>query len=255
MDLKGKVALVTGATSGIGYAIAHVLARHNCNVVITGLGALSEVAQVVNSLSSLGEGKAIHYTSDLTQVEDIEPLVNFTQTTFGEIDILVNNAAVHHMAPIESFDIDKWNEIVSVNLSASFHLIRLTLPTMRHKGWGRILNVADAHSLIASPYQAAYVATKHGLAGLTKVVALETAQDSITCNTICPGLVMTSLLSQEIEDKSPSTSNEDLMLNQEPSHHLIKPQALEELVMFLLSESASQVTGSSLSVDGGWISK
>jgi 3-hydroxybutyrate dehydrogenase len=261
LSLKGKTAIITGATSGIGYAIAESLAKGNCNVVINGFASLSEIANVVGYLSSLGEGKAVHCASDLTKLEDIQSLIQFTQESFGGADILVNNAGIQHVAPIEDFSVEQWDMVVSLNLSACFHLMRLTLPFMRTKGWGRIINIASAHGLVASVNKIGYVAAKHGLLGMTKVVALETARENITCNAICPGWVLTPLVQKQIEEHAKAgnmtveQASDELLAEKQPSGSFVKPEAIGELALFLTTEAAAQMTGAALPIDGGWVAR
>ncbi|MEI8295990.1 MAG: 3-hydroxybutyrate dehydrogenase [Alphaproteobacteria bacterium] len=261
MSLKGKTAIITGATSGIGYAIAETLASNNCNVVINGFAELHELANIVGYLSSLGDGKAVHCASDLTKLDDIQSLIQFTQDSFGGADILVNNAGMQHVAPIEDFSVENWDKVIALDLSACFHLIRLTLPFMRTKGWGRIVNIASAHGLVASVNKIGYVTAKHGLVGMTKVVGLETAQENITCNAICPGWVLTPLVKKQIEERAKvgnitvEQASAELLAEKQPSGAFVKPEAIGELVLFLTTEAAAQMTGTSLSIDGGWVAR
>lgn len=261
MSLTGKTAIITGATSGIGYAIAEALAKNNCNIVINGFADLRDIANIVGYLSSIGQGKAVHCASDLTKLEDIQNLIDFTQENFGGADILVNNAGIQHVAPIEDFSVEQWDKVIALDLSACFHLMRLSLPFMRAKGWGRIINIASAHGLVASVNKIGYVAAKHGLLGMTKVVALETAQENITCNAICPGWVLTPLVQKQIEERakaeniSVEKASADLLFEKQPSGAFVKPEAIGELVFFLTTEAAAQMTGAALPIDGGWVAR
>jgi len=261
VNLKGKTAIRTGATSGIGYAIAETLAKNDCNVVINGFADLKEIANIVGYLSSLGQGKAVHCDSDLTKIEDIQNLIQFTRENFGGVDILVNNAGMQHVAPIEDFSVEQWDKLIALDLSACFHMIRLCLPFMKAKKWGRIINIASAHGLVASVNKVGYVTAKHGLVGMTKVVGLETARENITCNAICPGWVLTPLVEKQIEERaqkqkiSVEQASQDLLIEKQPSGAFVKPESIGEMVLFLTTEAASQITGAALSIDGGWVAQ
>lgn len=258
MDFSGKTVLVTGATSGIGLGIAEVFAQKNANVLINGFGTPMEISNVVGALSQLGSGKVMHCASDLSKLEDIEMLVEFGRDTFGGIDILVNNAGIQHVAPIDEFPLDKWDLVLNLNLTSCFHLIRLCLPGMRQKSFGRIINIASAHGLVASAGKSAYVAAKHGLLGLTKVVALETARENITCNAICPGWVLTPLVQKQIDMRaekegiSVDKAKDDLVGEKQPSYEFVTPEQLGEFAAFLASDAAKQMRGACMPMDGGW---
>ncbi|MDR6710908.1 3-hydroxybutyrate dehydrogenase [Pseudomonas hunanensis] len=256
MTLNGKTALVTGSTSGIGLGIAQVLAAAGANIILNGFGdaqpALAEIARQ--------GGKVAHHPADLSNVAQIEDLFAFALREFGSVDILVNNAGIQHVAPVEAFPVEAWDKIIALNLSAVFHGSRLALPGMRARNWGRIINIASVHGLVGSTGKAAYVAAKHGVIGLTKVVGLETATSNVTCNAICPGWVLTPLVQEQIDARAaagvdPLQAQEDLLAEKQPSRAFVTPQHLGELVLFLCSEAGSQVRGAAWNVDGGWLAQ
>jgi 3-hydroxybutyrate dehydrogenase len=248
MFLQGKTALVTGSTSGIGLAIARALAAEGAKLILNGFGDAAEIAKLQ---AELGADYSGH---DLTKPAEIEEMM----AAAGEIDILVNNAGTQHVAPIDQFPVDKWDLILALNLSAAFHTIRLALPAMKNKGWGRIINTASAHSLVASPNKSAYVAAKHGIAGLTKTVALEAAQAGVTCNCISPGYVWTSLVENQIPDTMASRNLtreqviNDVMLAAQPTKKFVTIDQVAALALFLCRDEAGSITGSNYSIDGGW---
>jgi len=252
MILEGKVALVTGSTSGIGLAIARAFAAEGAKLMINGFGPADEIERECRELN------AVHDGADLSDPEAIERMIRHCGETLGPPDILVNNAGIQHVSPVESFPPEKWDAIVAVNLSAVFHTTRLALPAMREKGWGRIVNTASAHSLVASPNKSAYVAAKHGVAGFTKSVALETARDGITVNCISPGYVWTPLVENQIPDtmKARNMTREqvmnDVLLAAQPTKKFITPEQVAALAVFLCREEASAITGANISMDGGW---
>jgi 3-hydroxybutyrate dehydrogenase len=252
MSLEGKVALVTGSTSGIGLAIATALSRAGAKLMINGFGDAADIARECEKLG------AVHDRADLSDPSAIEQMVARCADELGSIDILVNNAGIQHVAPIEDFPPDKWDAVIAINLSAAFHAIRLAVPAMKAKGWGRIISTASAHSLVASPNKSAYVAAKHGIAGLTKTVALETARDGITVNCISPGYVWTPLVEQQIPDtmKTRGLTREqvinDVLLAAQPTKRFVTPEEVAALALFLCGEDARSITGANLSVDGGW---
>ncbi|MBA1275858.1 3-hydroxybutyrate dehydrogenase [Stutzerimonas azotifigens] len=253
MNLTGKTALVTGSTSGIGLGIALKLAEAGANLVLNGFGDNeAAVAQV-----SQHGGNVIHHPADVSRAEEIEALFEVIGQTFGAVDILVNNAGIQHVAPVEAFPVERWDQIIAINLTSAFHTTRLALPGMRARNWGRIVNIASAHGLVASANKSAYVAAKHGLVGLTKSVALETATTGITCNALCPGWVLTPLVQQQIDSRAQASGNaeqarHDLLAEKQPSLEFVEPAQLGELTLFLCSEAASQVRGAAWSMDGGW---
>jgi len=259
--LNGKTALVTGSTSGIGKAIATRFAKDGANVVLNGFGDGNEIEAFRASLEADHGVKAAYSGADLTDEAAIMALMDRVEAEFGGADILVNNAGVQHVSPIEEFPVAKWNLIISLNLSAAFHTIRRAIPGMKEKGWGRIINTASAHALVASPYKAAYVAAKHGIAGLTKVVALEGAKEGVRCNAICPGYVYTPLVENQIADtaKSRGISEEevknDVLLAAQPTKEFVTPEQVAAMASFLCSEDANQINGALMQIDGGWVAQ
>ncbi|WP_417793020.1 3-hydroxybutyrate dehydrogenase [Terasakiella pusilla] len=256
--LNGKTALVTGSTSGIGLGIAHAFAKAGCNVVLNGLGNADDIAALVDRFNQDYDAKTVFLGADLMNVSEIENLMADAAAEFGGVDILVNNAGIQHVAPMEDFAPEKWDQVIALNLSACFHTTRLALPYMKEKNWGRIINVASAHGLVASVNKAAYVAAKHGVLGMTKVCALETAETGITANSICPGWVRTELVERQIEKRAAESGRtveeeaRDLLTEKQPSKEFVTPAQLGEAALFLASDAASQMTGTSLSMDGGW---
>ena len=256
--LKNKTALVTGSTSGIGLAYARALAAEGANVVINGFGKADEIEKERAGIES-EFGVACRYSgADMTKPAEIAKMIADAETEFGAIDVLVNNAGIQHVSPVEEFPIEKWDQIIAINLSSAFHTIRAALPAMKKKGWGRIINTASAHALVASPYKAAYVSAKHGIAGLTKTVALEVAEDGITVNAICPGYVWTPLVEAQIPDtmKARNMSEEevkkDVLLAAQPTKKFVTVDQVAAMAIFLCSDAGSSITGSLMSMDGGW---
>jgi 3-hydroxybutyrate dehydrogenase len=259
--LKGKTALVTGATSGIGLGIAEALAEARCNIVINGFGDATEIEALRGKLETT-HGVTVRYDgADMSKPATIEAMVKKAVSEFGAVDILVNNAGIQHVAPIDEFPPDKWDAIIAINLVANFHTIRHVLPGMKKKGWGRVINIASAHALVASPFKSAYVAAKHGVAGLTKTVALEVAQQGITANAICPGYVRTPLVEKQIPDtaKARGVTEEqvinDVLLAAQPTKKFVTVEQVAGLALYLASDAAASVTGAILSMDGGWTAK
>jgi 3-hydroxybutyrate dehydrogenase len=256
--LAGKVSLITGSTSGIGLGIARALAAAGSAVVLNGLGAAAEIAKTREQLAA-EFGVTVDYSpADMTKPASITEMIAATIAAHGRLDVLVNNAGIQHVAPLEQFPPEKWDAILSINLSSAFHTTRAVLTAMRQNKFGRIINIASAHGLVASPYKAAYVAAKHGIVGLTKVTALETAEDGITCNAICPGYVYTPLVEAQIDGqaKAHHISREkvirDVLLAQQPNKHFASVEELGALTVFLASDAAASITGIALPVDGGW---
>ncbi|OOG10758.1 MULTISPECIES: 3-hydroxybutyrate dehydrogenase [unclassified Pseudomonas] len=254
--LTGKTALVTGSTSGIGLGIALSLAKAGANVVLNGFGDASKVIAEVQQFG----GKVGHHPADVSDPAQIADMVAYADREFGGIDILVNNAGIQHVAPVEEFPVERWDSIIAINLSSVFHSTRLCLPRMRAKNWGRIINIASVHGQVGSTGKAAYVAAKHGVIGLTKVVGLETATTHVTCNAICPGWVLTPLVQKQIDDRAatgidPQQAQHDLLAEKQPSLEFVTPPQLGELVLFLCSEAGSQVRGAAWNIDGGWLAQ
>lgn len=255
--MRGKVALVTGSTSGIGLAIATELARHGADVLLHGLGPYEHA---LHDLRLLGPRIAYH-PADLRCPNQIQELIEFCSSQLGPIDILVNNAGIQFVAPVDQFPTNQWDDVLAVNLSAPFHTTRLALPSMRLRNWGRIINVASVHGLVASPLKSAYVAAKHGLVGFTKTVALETASTNVTVNAICPGWVLTPLVQKQIDDKasklniSPADAATELLLEKQPSLEFVSPQQIADLVVFLCSPHANSIRGAAWNIDGGWLAQ
>jgi 3-hydroxybutyrate dehydrogenase len=252
MILQGKTALVTGSTSGIGLAIAKALAAEGAKVMVNGFGDPADIARECEELG------AIHDGADMSDPAAIERMMSRCAEELGGPDILVNNAGIQHVSPVENFPVEKWDAIIAINLSAAFHTTRLALPGMKSKGWGRIVNTASAHSLVASPNKSAYVAAKHGIAGFTKTVALEAARDGVTANCISPGYVWTPLVENQIPDtmKAWNLTREqvmnDVLLAAQPTKLFVTPEEVAALALFLCRDEAQSITGANLSMDGGW---
>ena len=252
MILEGKVALVTGSTSGIGLAIARALSGEGAKVMLNGFGDPAEIEKIKSELGAPHDG------ADLSDPAQIEAMVRHCTDELGAPDILVNNAGIQHVSPVESFPSDKWNALLAINLSAVFHTTRLTIGSMKQKQWGRIINTASAHSLVASPNKSAYVAAKHGVAGFTKTVALEAAKDGVTVNCISPGYVWTTLVENQIPDtmKARGLTREqvlnDVLLAAQPTKRFVTPEEVAALALFLCRDEAKSITGANLSMDGGW---
>ncbi|MBV8048147.1 MAG: 3-hydroxybutyrate dehydrogenase [Paludibacterium sp.] len=256
-SLVGKTALVTGSTSGIGLGIACALAEAGANIVLNGFGPEQEAHDKIAE-----RGAQVRYHgADLRHPGEIAALMTYAAQQFGAVDILINNAGIQHVAPVETFDPGKWDDILALNLSAAFHTIRLAVPAMRERGWGRIVNIASVHGLVASVNKTAYVAAKHGLIGLTKSVALELAQTNITCNAICPGWVLTPLVAKQIADRaaaqgiSQEQAQTQLLQEKQPSQRFVTPAQLGELALFLTGEAAAEVRGAAWNMDGGWVAQ
>jgi 3-hydroxybutyrate dehydrogenase len=256
--LKGKVAVVTGSTSGIGLAYARAFAGAGANIVLNGMGAPADVEKERSAIESDFGVKAVYSPADMAKPSEIAELITLAEKTFGSVDVLVNNAGVQHVAPIEEFPVDKWNAIIGINLSSAFHTIRAAVPGMKRRGWGRIITTASAHSLVASPFKSAYVAAKHGIVGLTKTVALELARSKITCNCISPGYVWTPLVEKQIPNtmRARNMSRDqvinDVLLAAQPTKEFVTVEQVASLALFLCSQDAAQITGANLSIDGGW---
>jgi 3-hydroxybutyrate dehydrogenase len=257
MMLDGKTALVTGSTSGIGLGIARALAAQGADIVLNGFGEPDDIARIESELRGWGV-RTVHDPADLRVPREIEAMMARAADEFGRVDILVNNAGIQHVAEIEAFPPHQWDAILAVNLSSAFHTIRCALPAMKAANWGRIVNIASAHGLVASAQKVAYVAAKHGIIGLTKTVGLETATTGITCNAVCPGWVLTPLVERQIEDRAATAgvsidaAKKSLLGEKQPSQEFVTPEQVAAVVVFLCSESSSQVRGAAWNVDGGW---
>jgi 3-hydroxybutyrate dehydrogenase len=253
-----KTALVTGSTSGIGLGIATALAAGGANVILNGFGDANEIDKLRARLAADHAVEVRYDGADLSQQDAIERMMGGAIAEFGAIDILVNNAGIQFVAPIDEFPVAKWNAILALNLTASFHTIRLALPAMKAKKWGRIVNIASAHALVASPYKSAYVAAKHGIAGLTKTVALEVATQGITMNAVCPGYVWTPLVEKQIPDTAKARGLteaqviNDVLLHAQPTKEFVQVAEVAALAAFLASDAAASITGAVIPIDGGW---
>lgn len=258
MTLAGKTAVITGSTSGIGLAYAKTLASEGANIVINGFGAADAIEAERTGIESRYDVKCIYHGADMTKPTEIADMIGTAVTSFGSVDVLINNAGIQHVEAIENFPIEKWDAIIAINLSSAFHSIRAALPHMKRAGWGRIINTASAHALVASPFKVAYVAAKHGIAGLTKTVALETAEDKITVNAICPGYVWTPLVEKQIPDTMQARNmteeqvKKDVLLAAQPTKEFVTVDQVAAIAVFLCSDAAASITGSLLPVDGGW---
>lgn len=254
---KNKTAIVTGSTSGIGLGMARALAAQGANVMLNGFGDATVIDGIRKELGALGVGVDYH-AADMTKPAEIADLVAQTAARFGGVDILINNAGIQHVAPIEEFPVDRWDAVIAINLSSAFHTMRVALPGMKQRGWGRIINIASVHGLVASTAKSAYVAAKHGIVGLTKVAALETATTGVTVNAICPGWVLTPLVQKQVDARAQAAgiSNEDakraLLAEKEPSMQFTTAEQLAELAVFFCSPAADNVRGVAWAMDGGW---
>jgi 3-hydroxybutyrate dehydrogenase len=256
--LKGKTAVVTGSTSGIGLAIARALAKEGANITINGFGDKAAIETERAGIEKDFGVKAIYSAADMTKPAEIVDMIKTAEKTFGSVDVLVNNAGIQHVSPIEDFPVDKWDAIIAINLSAAFHAIRTAVPGMKARKWGRIVNTASAHSLVASPFKSAYVTAKHGLTGLTKTVALEVATFGITANCISPGYVWTPLVEKQIPDTMKARNmtaeqvKRDVLLAAQPTKEFVTVDQVASLAVYLCSDAAAQITGANISIDGGW---
>ncbi len=256
--LAGRVSLVTGSTSGIGLGIARALAEAGSAVVLNGFGDAAEIAGIRDQMAENSGVEVSYSAADMTKPEAIAGMIDTALAEHGRLDVLVNNAGIQHVAPLEQFPVQKWDAILSINLSSAFHTMRLALPAMRRNGFGRIINIASAHGLVGSPFKAAYVAAKHGIVGLTRVAALETAEQGITCNAICPGYVYTPLVEAQIDGQarahgiSRDQVIHDVLLAQQPNKRFATVEELGAVTVFLASDAAASITGTALPIDGGW---
>jgi len=256
--LAGKVAVVTGSTSGIGLAIARGLAAEGCAVMLNGLGDAGEIERTRRGLVEETAAAVEYDGADMRDPAAIARMIDAARAAFGSVDILVNNAGIQHVAPVEAFPAEKWDAILAINLSAAFHAIRAALPHMKAKAWGRIVNIASAHGLVASPFEAAYVTAKHGVLGLTKTVALETAENGVTCNALCPGYVRTPLVEKQIDDQAKAHNIprdqviRDVLLARQPTKKFVEAEEVAAATVFLCTPSAASITGIALPIEGGW---
>ena len=256
--LANKTALITGSTSGIGLGIANALAAQGANIMLNGFGEPALIDALKKDLAARHGVKVLHHGADMTKPAEIEDMIRSTESQLGRLDVLVNNAGIQHVAPVEAFPVDRWDAVIAINLSSAFHTIRCALPGMRSRGFGRIINVASVHGLVASAQKSAYVAAKHGLVGFTKSVALETANTPITCNAICPGWVLTPLVQKQVDAKAQAKhlSNDaakyELLIEKQPSGEFVTPEQLGALAVFLCSDAATQIRGAAWNMDGGW---
>jgi 3-hydroxybutyrate dehydrogenase len=252
--LTGKTALVTGSTSGIGLGIAQVLAKAGANIVLNGFGDVEAAKAEFKGM----KGRLGYHGADMSKPAEIEAMVRYAQAEMGGVDILVNNAGIQHVAPVDEFPVDKWDAIIAINLTSAFHTTRLALPQMKQRGWGRIINIASVHGLVASVHKGAYLAAKHGLVGLSKGVALETATQGITVNCICPGWTDTAIIQPQIEARAAQCGGDrsagirELLREKQPNLTLLPPERIGDVAVFLCSEVAAGITGVALPVDGGW---
>ena len=259
--LKGKTALVTGSTSGIGLATARALAADGANIVLNGFGEAAAIEKERAGLEQEFGIKARYSPADMSKPAEIAEMIRATEKEFGALDVLVNNAGIQHVANIEDFPVEKWDAVIAINLSSSFHTIRAAVPGMKARQWGRIVNIASAHGLVASAQKVAYVSAKHGLVGMTKVVALETANSGITCNAICPGWVLTALVQAQIDARAkasgkPIREEEIALLSEkQPMHQFTRPESIGALAVFLCGNAAASITGAAYSIDGGWVAQ
>jgi 3-hydroxybutyrate dehydrogenase len=256
--LKGKNALVTGSTSGIGLGYARALAEQGANVTINGFGDAAAIEKERSGIEKDFGVRAVYSPADMTKPAEIADMVHAAEKTFGSVDILINNAGIQYVSPIEEFPAEKWDQIIAINLSSAFHTIRAAVPGMKARKWGRIINTASAHSLVASPFKAAYVSAKHGLAGLTKTVALEVATFGITANCISPGYVWTPLVEKQIPDTMKARGmtaeqvKRDVLLAAQPTKEFVTVEEVAALAVYLCSDAAKAITGANMSIDGGW---
>jgi 3-hydroxybutyrate dehydrogenase len=259
--LKGKSAIVTGSTSGIGKAVAEALAASGANVMLNGFGDAGEIEKQRAALAASARVEVGYHPADMAKPAEIRDLVASAQRKFGGVEILVNNAGIQFVAPIDEFPDERWEAIIAINMSSAFHTTKAALPGMRSKGWGRIINIASAHGLVASVNKSAYIAAKHGIIGLTKTVALEAAGSGVTCTAICPGWVLTPLVQKQIDAKaaaeklSPEAAKKALLAEKQPSGEFATAEQIGQTVLFLCSPAADQITGSALALDGGWVSQ
>jgi 3-hydroxybutyrate dehydrogenase len=256
--LQGKVALVTGSTSGIGLGMATAMAAQGADVMLNGFGDAKMIADLQKNLTAEYGVRVLYHGADMSKPAEIEDMMRSTESKLGRIDVLINNAGIQHVAPIESFPVERWDAVIAINLSSAFHTTRCAIPGMKKRGFGRIINVASVHGLVGSAEKSAYVAAKHGIVGLTKVAALELAQTPVTCNAICPGWVLTPLVQKQVDARATAqkVSGEEakhrLLMEKQPSGEFVTPEQLAALAVFLCSDAATQIRGAAWNMDGGW---
>ena len=259
--LKGKTVLVTGSTSGIGLGIAKAMAAAGANVMLNGFGDFEGAKKEVATIATPLGAKVSFHGADMSKPAEIEAMVRACEAEFGALDVLVNNAGIQHVAPVDEFPLDRWDAIIAINLNSAFHGIRAALPGMKARNWGRIINVASVHGLVASANKSAYVAAKHGVIGLTKTVALETATTGVTCNAICPGWVLTPLVQKQVDDRAAASgiSNDEakrqLLAEKEPSQQFTTPEELAAMAVFMCSPAGNNLRGTAINMDGGWVAQ
>lgn len=257
--LSGKTALITGSTSGIGLGMAKALAAQGAHVMLNGFGDVEAARAEVSAVAT--GGRVAYHGADMSKADEIEAMVRACEAEFGSLDVLVNNAGIQYVAPVDQFPADKWDAIIAINLSSAFHTTRLVLPGMKARGWGRILNIASVHGLVASANKSAYVAAKHGIVGLTKTVALETATTGVTVNAICPGWVLTPLVQKQVDARaadagiSMEEAKKQLLAEKQPSLQFTTPEELAGLAVFLCSPAARNIRGTAINMDGGWVAQ
>ena len=256
--LRGKNAVITGSTSGIGLGIAEGFAKEGINLVINGFGDAAEIEKIRAGLAAKFGVKVVYNGADMSKADQIEAMMRAAAAEFGGVDILVNNAGIQHVAPVEEFPVAKWDAIIAINMTSAFHTTRLAVPYMKSKSWGRIINVASAHALVASPFKSAYVTSKHGILGFTKTIALEVAENGITVNAICPGYVLTPLVEKQIPDTAKARGitedqvRRDVLLAAQPTKKFVTTEQIAGTALFLCGDAAASITGTNISVDGGW---
>jgi 3-hydroxybutyrate dehydrogenase len=257
--LAGKTAIITGSTSGIGLGIAQALAQSGADIVLNGFGDATEIERIRAELAAEFKVKVVYDGADMSKPDAVAAMVENAAKGFGKVDIIVNNAGIQHVAPIEEFPVARWDAIIAINLSSAFHTTRAALPGMKQRKWGRIVNIASAHGLVGSPFKSAYVAAKHGVVGLTKVTALEVAELGITCNAICPGYVWTPLVEKQLDDQAKAYKMtreqviHDVLLAQQPNKRFATVEEIAALATFLCTNAAASITGAALPIDGGWV--
>jgi 3-hydroxybutyrate dehydrogenase len=260
-QLKGRVAVVTGSTSGIGQGIAEAMAAEGASIMLNGFGDKGEIEALRAKIEKDSGARAIYDPADMSKPAEIEAMIQRAARELGGVDILVNNAGIQHVAPVDEFPPEKWDAIIAINLTSAFHATRHALPLMKKKNWGRLINIASAHGLVASPFKSAYVAAKHGIVGLTKTVALEVAETAIRCNSICPGFVLTALVQKQIEDRarenniSQEKAIRDIILAPQPTKQFVKIEEIAAMAVYLCTRAADQVNGTQISIDGGWTAR